>query len=73
MKSWTYLDSNPDRQDAVSSLRTTVTPAPRVLQVDLVEYSTLEAVIPIMNEFAEIETCVEVWSYYDVVRLTPLS
>ena len=29
-------------------------------QVDLVEYSTLEAVIPIMNEFAEIETCVEV-------------
>ncbi|XP_043208941.1 mitochondrial Rho GTPase 1-like isoform X5 [Amphibalanus amphitrite] len=28
-------------------------------KVDLVEYSTLEAVIPIMNEFAEIETCVE--------------
>ena len=28
-------------------------------QVDLIEYSTMEAVLPIMNEYEEIETCVE--------------
>ena len=28
-------------------------------QVDLVDYSTMESVLPIMNEFEEIETCVE--------------
>ena len=28
-------------------------------KVDLVDYSTMESVLPIMNEFEEIETCVE--------------
>ena len=28
-------------------------------KVDLVDYSTMEAVMPIMNDFEEIETCVE--------------
>ena len=28
-------------------------------KVDLVDYSTMEAVLPIMNEYEEIETCVE--------------
>eukprot|EP00095_Tigriopus_kingsejongensis_P010112 maker-scaffold152_size304267-snap-gene-2.26 protein:Tk10112 transcript:maker-scaffold152_size304267-snap-gene-2.26-mRNA-1 annotation:"mitochondrial rho gtpase isoform x3" len=28
-------------------------------KVDLIEYSTMEAVLPIMNEYEEIETCVE--------------
>ena len=28
-------------------------------QVDLVDYSTMEVVMPIMNDFEEIETCVE--------------
>ena len=28
-------------------------------KVDLVEYSTMEEVLPIMNEFEEVETCVE--------------
>ena len=27
--------------------------------MDLVDYSTMESVLPIMNEFEEIETCVE--------------
>ena len=29
------------------------------VQVDLIDYSTMEAVMPIMNDFEEIETCVE--------------
>ena len=28
-------------------------------KVDLVDYSTMESVLPIMNEYEEIETCVE--------------
>ena len=28
-------------------------------KVDLIDYSTMEAVMPIMNEYEEIETCVE--------------
>ena len=28
-------------------------------KVDIVDYSTMEAVLPIMNEFEEVETCVE--------------
>ncbi len=28
-------------------------------KVDLVEYSTMELVLPVMNEFEEVETCVE--------------
>ena len=28
-------------------------------KVDVVDYSTMEAVLPIMNEFEEVETCVE--------------
>ena len=28
-------------------------------KVDMIDYSTMEAVMPIMNDFEEIETCVE--------------
>ncbi len=30
-------------------------------KADLVEYSSLEVVLPIMNQYCEVETCVEVW------------
>ena len=28
-------------------------------QVDAVDYSTMDSVLPIMNDFSEVETCVE--------------
>ena len=30
-----------------------------ITQVDLVDYSTMESVLDIMNDFEEVETCVE--------------